>query len=84
MSNEEGLVVEGVERKCKELSQKISLKPVNLKMKKKQHELKEIVYPYFPVKVKTYSGKNIITAFIGVHRDTAAGTNLIPKLNGNK
>ena len=52
----------------------------------KQKELGEIISPYFPgdKKASTSSGKNIITAFIGVHRDTDIAKKLIPKLNANK
>ena len=83
LSNEEGLVVEGLERKCKDIVVKNIIESSEFENEQKQRELKEIVYPYFPVKVKSYSGKNIITAFIGVHRDTSVGASLIPKLNGN-
>ena len=49
-----------------------------------QKQLKDFVQPYFPRTNPFQSGKNIVTAFIGVHRDTSEGKALIPKLNGGK
>jgi hypothetical protein len=47
-----------------------------------QKELRSIVDSFFPQPTGKKGGKNIITAFIGPHRDTP-NMNLFSKLNGN-
>lgn len=84
-ANTDGVVVEeGPRRDCNKIVGANLIDNSEFENPKKQKELNDIVYPYFPRPIKRITDKNIITAFIGVHRDTEEGKNLIPILNGQK
>jgi hypothetical protein len=80
----EAVNVENIKKSCTDVVQKNLMDSSDIENIDKQRELQAIVYPYLPASKLAKGGKNIITAFIGVHRDTDAGRELITKLNGHK
>ena len=83
LSFEDSVKVDGMPRKCDSILKKNIIDQSEFESKKKQDELKDNVSPFFPSTKTLQLGKNIITAFIGVHRDSDIAANLIPKLNGH-
>jgi hypothetical protein len=76
------VIVEGVNKSCKVTVGENLMELSEIQNISKQRELQQIIYPYFPSNTEAIKGKNIVTAFIGVHRDSYVSRDLIPKLNG--
>lgn len=80
----ESVVVENIKKSCNDIAKKNLMDAGEIDNLDKQRELQAIVYPYLTKVTKPKGGKNIITAFIGTHRDSDVGRELITKLNGHK
>ena len=81
-STNELVIVDGVTKSCKLIVGENLMELSEIQNISKQRELQQIIYPYFPSNTQAIKGKNIVTAFIGVHRDSDIAKGLIPKLNG--
>jgi hypothetical protein len=81
-STPEEVLVEGVKKDCSKSVTDCLMELTEIENANKQKELKDIVYPYFNRPNPNVGGKNIVTAFTGVHRDSMEARDLIPKLNG--
>jgi hypothetical protein len=84
-SQDEAVKIEGIEKKCKDIIIGNMLTSDEVQNPTKQNELKRIMEPFFstPTRNVNLNQKNIITAFIGVHRNTPQSDRLISKLNKN-
>lgn len=80
----EQVLVDDMKRDCGKTVIEEMMERSELESDKIQKQIKDLVQPYFPRSNPYQSGKNLVTAFIGVHRDTTEGRELIPKLNGGK
>ena len=82
-NTDEAVVIEGVNKKCQDVLTSNMLGESDFKNPAKQRELRTVMEPFFspPRKPVDLSKKNIITAFIGVHRGTEQSDTLIQKLN---
>jgi hypothetical protein len=67
---------------CQKLLLKNLIDEGELMNDRKQEELRTVVDSFFPTAKKGTTGKNIITAFIGPHRDIP-NNNIFARLNGN-
>merc|ERR1711976_56375 len=76
------LLSNGKTVECKDSFVKNLLPESDFKNINKQRSLQDILFPYFGTNTKVV-GKNFITAFTGVHRDTenSPSGELIPRLN---
>jgi hypothetical protein len=83
-STDESLVVEKQTISCKNVMNKNLMELGEMDNFHKQREFENLFYPYFAVQRSAVNGKKIITAFIGVHRDSVVAANLIPKLNNRQ
>jgi hypothetical protein len=83
-AQDSSIKIEGIEKKCKDVIVDNLLSGGEINNPTKQNQLKRIMEPFFspPTKHNTdLNQKNIITAFIGVHRDTPENKILIKALN---
>ena len=83
-STPEQVTIDGNSRDCSKSITEAMIVMSELENSQKQKELRDIVSPYFLRPNPYANGKKVITAFIGVHRDTVEGRELIPKLNSRK
>jgi hypothetical protein len=80
-STPEQVTVEDVTKDCSKTLKDSIMEKSELENSQIQKELKDMLYPYFARPNPYVGGKNIITAFTGVHRDSMEARELIPKLN---
>jgi hypothetical protein len=81
-SSDEAIKIEGIEKKCNDVIVGNMISGDEVTNPIKQRELRRIMEPFFAPPSKPVGNyKNIITAFIGVHRNTDQYDTLINKLN---
>lgn len=81
----EYIKINGAEKKCQDIIVNNLITEKEFENPFKQREMRTIMLPFFSPEVKpndTLKHKNIITAFIGTHRNTDQSKDLISKLNG--
>lgn len=79
-STEEGVEVDGRKMDCKTVVGQNLMDTSEIENNDKQNELATVVYPYFHHDPPKVTGKNIITAYLDIHRDSEGGRTLIHNL----